>query len=206
MNLIPIHSPRFLEPESLTAIPDWSQIFGNHNPLILEIGCGIGDFVTEMARLHPDRNFIALDYYNKGCLKTCKRIDKASLDNVRVVRDEARGFMARCILPETLQGVIINCPDPWPKARHRKRRLVNAEFVGFVAGFMVTGAEFHFATDFDDYGEDVARMMPGIAGFDNCLAPDLFRHEVAGYPLSKYMRKFMAEGKRIYFVQYRKSS
>ena len=76
-------------------MPDWSRVFGNHNPLVLEIGCGVGDFVTEMAQLHPERNFIALDYYNKGCLKTCKRIDTAELDNVRVVRDEARDFLAR---------------------------------------------------------------------------------------------------------------
>lgn len=206
MNLIPIVSPRFLAPAHLTAMPDWRQVFGNPNPLILEIGCGVGDFVTEMAQLHPERNFIALDYYNKGCLKTCKRIDTLGLDNVRVVRDEARDFMVRCIPPGSLAGVIVNCPDPWPKQRHRKRRLVNAGFVAFLAGFMLPGAEFHFATDFDDYGEDVARMMPAVAGFENCLAPDLFRHELPGYPLSKYMRKFMAEGKRIYFVQYRKTA
>ncbi len=205
VNLIPITSPRFLGPELLTAMPDWQRVFGNHNPLVLEIGCGVGDFVAQMAALHPERNFIAIDYYNKGCLKTCKRIDKAELDNVRVVRAEVRGFMERCIPSGSLQGVIINCPDPWPKTRHRKRRLVNAEFMGFLSGFMRPGADVHFATDFDDYGEDVAGMMPAIADFANCLAPDLYRHELAGYPLSKYMRKFMAEGKRIYFVQYRKN-
>ena len=206
MNLIPITSPHFLGAELLTTMPDWGGVFGNQNPLVLEIGCGVGDFVTQMAIMHPDRNFIAVDYYNKGCMKTCKRIHSAGLGNVRVARDEARGFLVRCIPPESLAGVIINCPDPWPKTRHRKRRLVNAEFVGFVSGFMRPGADFHFATDFDDYGEDVARMMPAVEGLENCLAPDLYRHEVAGYPLSKYMRKFMAEGKRIYFVQYRKVS
>jgi len=134
VNLIPITSPRFLGPELLTAMPDWQSVFGNHNPLVLEIGCGVGDFVTEMAQLHPELNFIALDYYNKGCLKTCKRIDKAGLDNVRVVRDEARSFMTRCIPSESLAGVIVNCPDPWPKARHRKRRLVNAALWRFLPG------------------------------------------------------------------------
>jgi tRNA (guanine-N7-)-methyltransferase len=204
VNLIPITSPRFLAPELLAAMPDWRQIFGNDNPLALEIGCGMGDFVTQVAQLHPDWNFVAIDYYNKGCLKTCKRIDDLELNNVRVVRDEARGFMVRCIPPESLQAVVINCPDPWPKMRHRKRRLVNGEFVAFLADFMLPGGDFHFATDFDDYGEDVARMMPGIAGFENVLAPDLYRHMREQYPLSKYMKKFMAEGKRIYFVHYRK--
>lgn len=204
MNLIPITSPRFIEPELLAAMPDWQQIFGNNNPVALEIGSGMGDFVAQMAVLHPDWNFIAIDYYNKGCLKTCKRIDKAGLDNVRVVRDEARGFLERCIPPEMLRAVIINCPDPWPKQRHRKRRLVNSEFVHFLAGFMRSGADFYFATDFDDYGLDVAGLMPQVADFENVLAPDHYRHKLERYPLSKYMLKFMGEGKRIYFVHYRR--
>jgi len=204
VNLIPIASPRFLPPDLLTSMPDWKGIFGNDNPLALEIGCGMGDFVTRMAQIHPDWNFIAIDYYNKGCVKTCKRIDGLELNNVRVVRDEARSFMERCIPRESLRAVVINCPDPWPKMRHRKRRLVNATFVGFLAQFMMPEADFHFATDFDDYGEDVAAMMPDITGFENALAPDLYRHEREQYPLSKYMLKFMAEGKRIYFIHYRK--
>ncbi|OGR30291.1 MAG: tRNA (guanosine(46)-N7)-methyltransferase TrmB [Desulfuromonadales bacterium GWD2_54_10] len=204
VNLIPITSPRFIEPELLTTLPDWSQIFGNQNPVALEIGSGMGDFVAQMAVLHPDWNFIAIDYYNKGCLKTCKRIDKAGLDNVRVVRDEARAFLERCIPPESLRAVIINCPDPWPKQRHRKRRLVNADFVNFLGGFIRPGADFYFATDFDDYGLDVADLMPKVDRFVNVLAPDHYRHELEGYPLSKYMLKFMGEGKRIYFVHYRR--
>jgi tRNA (guanine-N7-)-methyltransferase len=203
VKLIPIHSPRFLPPESLAVMPDWQQLFGNDNPLVLEIGCGVGDFAAQMATNHPQWNYIALDYYNKGCLKTCKRADKAGLDNLRVVRDEARSFMDRCIRPGSLRAVIINCPVPWPKLRHRKRRLVNAEFVSYLSAFMLPGADLYFATDFVDYGLDVAGMMPGVAGFGNVLAPDLFRHHLEGYPLSKYMLKFMAEGKQIYYVHYR---
>jgi tRNA (guanine-N7-)-methyltransferase len=204
VNLIPITSPRFLEPEKLQKMPDWRLIFENDNPLALEIGCGVGDFAVSMATLHPDWNYLALDYYNKGCLKTCKRADKADLHNLRVVRDEARSFMDRCILSDSLRAVIINCPDPWPKLRHRKRRLVNAEFVSYLSTFMRAGADLYFATDFVDYGLDVAGMMPDIPGFENVLAPDLYRHTMSGYPLSKYMIKFMAEGKQIYFVHYRK--
>jgi len=204
VNLIPINSPRFLGPELLPARPDWRAIFGNDNPLALEIGCGMGDFMAKLAVLHPEWNFIALDYYNKGCLKTCKRADSLGLDNVRVVRDEARNFITRCIAPRSLRSVVINCPDPWPKMRHRKRRLVNAEFVRFLADYLQNGADFHFATDFDDYGHDVAELMPSIAGFENILAPDRYRHEREQFPLSKYMVKFIKEGKRIYFIHYRK--
>lgn len=202
--LIPNTSPSFLNWQDNDPPPDWSVIFGNDKPLALEIGCGVGDFVVQMAVLHPELNFIALDFYNKGCIKTCKRIDKSGLSNVRVLRAEARSFMEACILPGSLQTVIINCPDPWPKLRHRKRRLVNTGFVAYLSGFLKPDADFYFATDFDDYGLDVAGFMDGQDGFDNVLAPDSYRHTLEGYPVSKYMRRFLDEGKQIYYVHYRK--
>lgn len=204
--VIPNESPLFLREEDLATPVDWAAIFGNRNPLVLEIGCGIGDFLVKVAAEHPDRNFIALDFYNKGCLKTCKRAEKHGLTNIRVVRAEARQFMAERLLPESLVAVYINCPDPWPKKKHRKRRLVQAPFLAFVHGFLQPGADFFFATDFTDYGLDVAEFMPKQPGFRNCLAPDCYRHHLEGYHLSKYMLKFMAEGARIHFVHYKKLS
>ena len=203
--MITIDSPFFLKPEELPKQPDWSAIFGNDHPLALEIGCGIGDFVARTAADFPDLNFIALDFYNKGCYKSCRRIEKVGLTNVRVGRFEARQFIADYLSPGSLRKVFINCPDPWPKQRHRKRRLVQPAFVRFLADYLVPGGDFHFATDFDDYGIDVAGFMPQLDGFENCLAPDLYRHELADYHRTKYMLKFMAHGARIYFVHYRKA-
>ena len=90
--LIPNTSPTFLPWEDNDPAPSWSKIFGNDKPLALEIGCGVGDFIVQMAAIHPELNFIALDFYNKGCIKTCKRIDTAGLTNVRVLRAFATGF------------------------------------------------------------------------------------------------------------------
>jgi tRNA (guanine-N7-)-methyltransferase len=202
--MITIESPLYLKEEELPNPADWRGIFGNDNPLVLEIGCGIGDFVAATAEKHPDRNFIAIDFYNKGCFKTCRRLERHELTNVRVVRAEARQFIREKLPKGSLNGVYINCPDPWPKKKHRKRRLVNRHFMEFLRDYLAPGADFHFATDFDDYGLDVAGMLPGVECFENILAPDLYRHELEGYHLSKYMRKFMAEGKQIYFVHYRK--
>ena len=202
--LIPIKSPSFLPWDDNDPAPQWCEIFGNDNPLVLEIGCGVGDFIVQLAALHPDWNFIALDFYNKGCLKTCKRIDKGGLSNVRVIRAEARSFIEACILGKSLRAVIINCPDPWPKLRHRKRRLVNTAFVAWLSRFLLPGADFYFATDFDDYGLDVAEFMLEQEGFYNRLAPDSYRNTLEGYPVSKYMRRFMEEGKQIYYVHYGK--
>lgn len=203
-SFIHIDSPNYLREEQLPVPLDWSAVFGNDHPIALEIGCGIGDFIVKTALDAPERNFIAIDFYNKGCYKTCRRIDSHGLTNVRVLRVEARQFIQERLPKGLLAAVYINCPDPWPKKKHRKRRLVNRQFLEFIRDYLVPGGDFYFATDFDDYGIDVAGLLPGMAGYGNCLTPDLYRHELEGYHLSKYMRKFMAEGKMIYFVHYRK--
>ena len=203
-SFIQIDSPNYLRAETLPMPADWRGVFGNDRPLALEIGCGIGDFIVRTAVDQPDRNFIAIDYYNKGCCKTCRRIDRAEVANVRVLRVEARLFIAERLAKGSLAAVYINCPDPWPKKKHRKRRLVNRQFMEFIRDYLAPGGDFYFATDFDDYGIDVAGMLAGVEGFANRLVPDLYRHELPEYHLSKYMRKFMEEGKRIYFVHYRK--
>ena len=202
--LIPNTSPTFLPWEDNDPAPSWSKVFGNDNPLALEIGCGVGDFIVQMAALHPDLNFIALDFYNKGCIKTCKRIDKTGLTNVRVLRAEARSFIEACIPAGSLRMTVINCPDPWPKLRHRKRRLVNTDFVAYLSRFMNSGADFYFATDFVDYGLDVSEFMAVQPGFVSQHVPDTYRHHLEGYPVSKYMRRFMDLGQPIYYVHYRK--
>ncbi|SNB47997.1 tRNA (guanosine(46)-N7)-methyltransferase TrmB [Geobacter sp. DSM 9736] len=204
-SFIHIDSPYYLKTENIDSPADWREIFGNDNPLALEIGCGIGDFIVKTAQDRPDINFIAIDYYNKGCFKTCRRIERHGVTNVRVVRVEAREFIAEKLTRGSLAAVYINCPDPWPKKRHRKRRLVNRQFVELLREYLAPGGEFNFATDFADYGIDVAGMLPGVEGMENRLAPDLYRHEVDGYHLSKYMLKFLAEGHKIYFMQYRKA-
>jgi tRNA (guanine-N7-)-methyltransferase len=203
--MIEITSPLFLRCENLDQPPLWQSIFGNENPIALEIGCGIGDFIAKTAQDNPGQNFIAIDYYNKGCDSTCRRLDRHEITNVRVLRVEAREFVASYIPENSLTALYINCPDPWPKKRHRKRRLVNSDFMEFMRSYLRPGADFYFATDFEDYGLDVAEFMSRQQGYKNLLAPDLSRHELAGYHSSKYMLKFMAEGKKIHFVHYRKS-
>lgn len=203
-SFIHIDSQFFLKAEELSSPADWPTVFGNTAPLVLEIGSGTGDFVAALAGGRPHHNFIAIDYYNKGCYKTCRRLERLELINVRVLREEARQFILERIPHGALSAVHINCPDPWPKKRHRKRRLVNRQFLDFLLPYLAPGGEFFFATDFDDYGSDVAGFMPQVPGMINELAPDLFRYELEGYHLSRYMHKFMAEGKKIHFVHYRK--
>lgn len=203
--MIQISSACFIPLEDLPQPDGWGAVFGRERPLALEIGCGIGDFIANTAADSPETNIIAIDYYNKGCDSTCRRLERHGITNVRVVRIEARQFIAERLQKGSLAAVYINCPDPWPKKRHRKRRLVNRQFVEWIREYLAPGGELFFTTDFQDYGIDVAGMLTGVPGLENVLAPDLFRHELTGYHLSKYMQKFMAEGKKIYFIHYRKA-
>jgi len=198
--MIEINSPAFLDETVLVAGQSLPACFADpKRPLALEIGCGTGHFLLEMARRHPERNFLGIDIYNKGCYKTCSKIDLAGLDNVRVMRVEARYLLAHHLPQASLAAVYINCPDPWPKKRHRNRRLVNADFLRAMIHFLRPDGELFFSTDFADYAADVAALIPELPAYRNCLDLPLVT-DLPGYPISKYMRRFLDRGQPIHFV------
>jgi tRNA (guanine-N7-)-methyltransferase len=201
---IEINSPNFIAEGQLSAPADFSRIFGNDQPLALEIGCGIGDFIVQLAEQNPQLNFLAVDIYNKGCYKTCRKIDQAALANVRVMRIEARYLLARYLPLESLAAVYINCPDPWPKKRHRQRRLVNRDFLQTALHYLRPGGDFFFTTDFADYAVQVAQIPPLLAGYGNRLASP-WETAPPEYPRSKYMRRFLERNQPIYFIHCRKT-
>jgi tRNA (guanine-N7-)-methyltransferase len=202
--VIPIVSKRFI-PSGRLAVPiDWGTEFGRQAPLALEIGCGTGHFVLQLAQQQPDVDFLAIDIYNKGCLKTCSKLDAASIANARVLRIEARELLLNHILPESLQAIYINCPDPWPKKRHRERRLVNRDFLELALRRLEPGGDFFFSSDQRDYAEQVAGTLAETPGFRNRLdAP--FAEALPGYPLSKYMRRFLDQGLPVHFINHRRN-
>jgi tRNA (guanine-N7-)-methyltransferase len=200
--MLHISSPLFIRESELsnTAI---HQLFPRPQPLVLEIGCGIGDFIVQLAAANLTQNYLAIDIFNKGCLKTCRRLEKAGLDNVRVMRIEARYLLTRYLKAASLAAVYVNCPDPWPKKRHRDRRLINAEFMQLLLYVLQPNGDFFFSTDFTDYAEQVAELLPQLESWRNQL-PTPSTTELPGYPISKYMRRFLDLGQPIHFVHYRK--
>jgi tRNA (guanine-N7-)-methyltransferase len=202
--VIPIESPSFVSEEALQRAGDPALLFPEQRPLAMEIGCGIGDFMVQISGQRPALNFLAVDIYNKGCLKTCRKVDRLQLSNVRVLRMEACDLLTRFLRPETLHALYINCPDPWPKKRHHHRRLVNRAFLELVRRCLAPGGELIFCTDFAEYARQVTELFP-LPGFANCLAePCAFRLE--GYPSSKYMRRFQEAGLPLYFIHQRKTA
>lgn len=198
------HSPFFLPEGRLAAAGSLAGLFTRPAPLALEIGCGIGDFMMQLAAARPETNFLAIDIYNKGCIKTCRKIEAEGLGNVRVARLEARHLLLNYCDAESLSALYINCPDPWPKQRHRDRRLINDAFLDLARFALAPGGDLYFSTDFADYAEQVAQTLAGRNDFVNRQeAP--FTLDLPGYPVSKYMRRFLDLGQPIHYLHYRKA-
>jgi tRNA (guanine-N7-)-methyltransferase len=196
--MIQIGSPLFVREEELGSGDDMTVVFDRRAPLAVEIGCGTGDFLLHLAHTHPEMNFLGADIYNKGCYKTCCKAGRAGLQNLRVTRMEARHLLTHYIQREGLEAAYLNCPDPWPKKRHRRRRLVNSAFLELLRYCLRPGGRFYFCTDVADYAHDVADIFP-CRGFVNQL-PDIFVHHLEGYPSSKYMERFRRAGQPLYFM------
>jgi tRNA (guanine-N7-)-methyltransferase len=195
----------FLREEQLAAAENLAHCFAQAGPLALEIGCGIGDFMVQLAAAQPQTNFLAIDIYNKGCIKTCRRLEAEGLENVRVARIEARHLLLNYCAAESLSAIYINCPDPWPKKRHRDRRLVNHEFLDLARYALAPAGSLYFSTDFADYAEQVADTLAERDDFANQL-PSPIALELPGYPISKYMRRFLDLGQPIHYFHYRRGA
>ena len=198
-----INSPKFIPEAQLKKIGDFAPLFGNSNPLALEIGCGIGDFIIQIAQRHPEWNFIAIDIFNQGCRQTCSRIEASGLNNILMMRIEARYLLYQYLGKDSLRSIYINCPDPWPKKRQRKRRLLNQNFLDLALYCLQDYGELNFCTDFTDYGESAAELLSSDPRLNN-LIPTSYTHNLGDYPISKYMQRFLDRGQPIFLCHYEK--
>ncbi len=200
-----ITSPIFISEAQLRNAGGFASLFGNNNPLALEIGCGIGDFIVQIAVRHPEKNFIAIDIFNQGCRQTCSRIERSGRTNIVMMRIEARYLMDQYLREKSLQAIYINCPDPWPKKRQRKRQLLNQDFINLSLYCLEDHGELNFCTDFTDYGESAAELLSRDNRLNN-LATTPYTHDLENYPISKYMQRFLDLDQPIFLCRYKKKS
>jgi len=132
-----------------------AAVFGRDNPKILEIGFGMGEATAEIAEAQPDRDFLAVEVHSPGVGGLLKLLDQRNLRNVRIVQHDAADVVAHMIAPGALAGVHVFFPDPWPKKRHHKRRLLQAEFIHALAQRLGPAGYLHVATDWEDYATEV---------------------------------------------------
>jgi tRNA (guanine-N7-)-methyltransferase len=138
---------------------DAQQIFGRRAPLVLEIGSGMGETTIEIARAHPGTDFIAIEVHGPGVGSLLKQIAAEELSNLRVIRHDAVEVLERMIPDGALAAIHLFFPDPWPKKRHHKRRLVQPAFAALAARKLASGGYLHAATDWPDYAAQIERVL-----------------------------------------------
>jgi len=137
---------------------DTGAWFGRRAPLVLEIGCGSGTSTLAMAKEEPGIDVIAVEIYRRGLAQLLCAIERDQVRNIRLIRGNALDVLQHLIAPGSLSGVRVFFPDPWPKARHHKRRLLQPVTIGLIAQKLLPGGVLHAATDHPGYAEQIAEV------------------------------------------------
>ncbi|MDE2234316.1 MAG: tRNA (guanosine(46)-N7)-methyltransferase TrmB [Gammaproteobacteria bacterium] len=145
--------------ETVSTPWNFCKIFGREAPRVLEIGFGNGENLLALAQAHPEQDFIGIEVHRPGVGHLLNRLAAAQVSNVRLACEDAREVLERCVPDCSLDAILLYFPDPWPKKRHHKRRLVQADFVGLLARKLKGGGVFRVATDWPDYAQHIARLM-----------------------------------------------
>src|SRR5690606_15305155 len=138
---------------------DLAAAFGRPAPVILEIGFGMGETTQKIAQARPGDNFLGVEVFNAGVGALLKRIHENGLDNIRIIQHDAVEVLRDMIAPGSLAGVHIYFPDPWPKKRHHKRRLIQPPFIELLCSRMAPGAYLHCATDWEHYAQQMLEVL-----------------------------------------------
>jgi tRNA (guanine-N7-)-methyltransferase len=149
---------------------DFAGLYGNDAPVILEIGFGDGDATWRMAEAEPQHSFLGVEVHRPGVGRLLLTLEEKGIGNVRLVCGDAVELLGERIRPASLAGVRVYFPDPWPKKRHHKRRIVQPAFIDLLASRMQSGAILHLATDWMPYAEHMLEVMRASRAFEN-LAP-----------------------------------
>lgn len=168
---------------------DFTVLFGRDAPVFLEIGCGMGHALAEVAKRHPERNFIGIEVHRPGVGSLLLQIEHGGLTNVRVMCADAVEILGRQVPDASLAGMMIFFPDPWHKKRHHKRRLIQAEFVQLLARKLAPGALLHLATDWEDYARQMLVVVEADGGFRNLAGAGCFSPRPETRPVTRFEKR-----------------
>jgi tRNA (guanine-N7-)-methyltransferase len=177
--------------EYTPTLTDWNQVFGRQAPRYLEIGFGMGGATAEIAKNHPQNDYLGIEVHRPGVGNLLKLIEQDGLTNLRLMSHDAVDVVNEMIAPDSLDGVLVFFPDPWHKARHHKRRLIQPEFVRMLVSRLKPGGTIHCATDWENYAEQMLEVLS---------AEPLLENTAAGYaerPAYRPLTKFEARGLKL---------
>lgn len=181
---------------------DLAGVFGRQAPKILEIGFGMGAATAEIARNHPQNDYLGIEVHTPGVGNLLRLIEEQGLFNLRVIQHDAVEVLRDMVADAALDGVHIFFPDPWPKKRHHKRRLLQAEFVRLLCAKLKPGGYLHFATDWEEYAQWTLEVLN---------AEPLLKNTASGYapkpeyrPETKFERRGLNLGHGVWDIVFRR--
>jgi len=193
--------PHFVLPY-LPAPIDFDQVFGRIAPRILEIGFGMGQTTAEVAATHPENDYLGVEVHTPGVGSLLKQIGERELSNIRIIQHDAVEVLEHMIASGALAGVHIFFPDPWPKKRHHKRRLIQPDLVQLLAQKLAPGGYLHCATDWEDYAIQILQVLS---------AEPLLANTAEGYaprpewrPLTKFEQRGLRLGHGVWDLLFRR--
>ncbi len=173
-------------------------------PLVVDLGFGRGEFLMQLAAEAPDVAHLGVEISAKRVLKMARRLAKSELGNVRIVEATAESAVRDLLDQASVRRFWINFPDPWPKKRHHRRRLIQPPFVARLARRLVPGGALEVATDHVGYVEQIDAVLGGEPELENALAPARHAREVPGRMRTAYELEWRAEGRALHFFRYRR--
>lgn len=183
---------------------DFAALFGRRAPVMLEIGFGNGEALCELARTHPQNDYVGIEVYRPGIGSLLLKLETLMLHNVRVICGDADEVFAEHVPADSLDAVYLFFPDPWPKKRHHKRRLIQPDFVARVARRLRPDGCVHIATDWQDYAEHALAVASQTPELENTAG----QHDYVSRPderlLTRFERRGQALGHQVWDLVFRR--
>ena len=180
-------------------------LYGRDAPRTLEIGFGNGENLAALAQAHPERDFLGVEVHRPGIGRLLLALESRQLANVRVICHDAVEVLAQQIAPQWLQEMLIFFPDPWPKKRHHKRRLVQRDFAQLAAERLAVGGVLRVATDWQPYALEMLATLGGVAQLQNLAADDAFVARPAERQPTRFERRGARLGHEVWDLAFRRT-
>jgi tRNA (guanine-N7-)-methyltransferase len=184
------------------ALLDLDLAFGRNAPKILEIGFGMGETTATIAGEHPENDYLGIEVHTPGVGSLLKQIGELGLANVRVIQHDAVEVLEKMIAPGSLAGAHIFFPDPWPKKRHHKRRLIQGPLVALLASRIKSGGYLHAATDWQEYAEHILAVLSAEPALQN--SAEGFAPRPESRPQTKFESRGLKLGHGVWDIVFRK--
>jgi tRNA (guanine-N7-)-methyltransferase len=181
---------------------DLAQVFGRRAPVVAEVGFGMGETTARIAAANPQVDYLGIEVHAPGVGSLLKQVGEAGLTNVRIVQHDAVEVMREMVPPASLDAIHVFFPDPWPKKRHHKRRLLQPAFVSLAASRLVPGGIFHVATDWEEYAHEVLAVFVSTPALENTAGG--FAPRPDARPQTKFERRGLNLGHGVWDVVFKK--